>query len=71
MEERRESVSLLPSHEMLCAFVSGVANIEMESTVFASLTHRAGIRAAVVCVTLVNRLNEDQVQCSSTTVELD
>ena len=41
--------------------VAGVANIEMEATAFAALTHMAGFRSAVVCVTLVDRLDEDQV----------
>lgn len=40
----------------------GVVNIEMESTIFAALTHHAGIRAAVVCVTLLDRLKGDQVR---------
>ena len=40
---------------------NGVSNIEMESTCFAALTHQAGIRSAVVCVALLDRLNEDQV----------
>ena len=35
--------------------------MEMESLAFAALTHHAGIRAAVICVTLLNRLNGDQV----------
>ena len=39
----------------------GVINMEMESLAFAALTHHAGIRAAVVCVTLLNRLHGDQV----------
>jgi len=39
----------------------GVANIEMEATIFAALTHHAGIRAAIVCVTLLDRLKGDQV----------
>ena len=41
---------------------AGVSNIEMEATCFAALTHMAGFRAAIVCVTLVNRLDEDQVR---------
>lgn len=41
---------------------AGVRNIEMETSAFAALTHRAGIRAAVVCVALLNRLNGDQVR---------
>ena len=40
---------------------NGVANIEMESTCFAALTRLAGIKSAVVCVTLVDRINEDQL----------
>lgn len=40
---------------------SGVTNIEMESLSFAALTHHAGIKSAVVCVTLVDRLKGDQV----------
>lgn len=39
----------------------GVVNIEMESTIFGALTHHAGIKAAIVCVALLNRLNGDQV----------
>lgn len=39
----------------------GVLNIEMESTIFSALTHHAGIRAAIVCVTLLDRLKGDQV----------
>lgn len=40
---------------------AGVVNIEMESLSFASLTHHAGIKSAVVCVTLLDRLKGDQV----------
>lgn len=39
----------------------GVVNIEMEATIFSALTHHAGIKAAIVCVALLNRLNGDQV----------
>ena len=39
-----------------------MCNIEMEATCFAALTHMAGYKSAIVCVTLVNRLDEDQVQ---------
>lgn len=39
----------------------GVVNIEMESTIFAALTNYAGIKAAIICVALLNRLNGDQV----------
>jgi len=41
---------------------NGVRNIEMESLAFAALTHHAGIKAAVVCVTLLDRLKGDQVK---------
>ncbi|KAG5878431.1 hypothetical protein JTB14_026304 [Gonioctena quinquepunctata] len=40
---------------------NGIKNIEMEATPFAALTHHAGIRAADVCVTLLDRLKGDQV----------
>ena len=39
----------------------GVLNMEMEALVFAALTHISGIKAAVVCVTLLDRLKGDQV----------
>ncbi|KAF8571592.1 hypothetical protein P879_00111 [Paragonimus westermani] len=39
----------------------GVRNFEMECTCFAAQCRMAGIRAAVVCVTLVDRLSGDQV----------
>jgi uridine phosphorylase len=39
----------------------GVVNMEMEALVFAALTHMAGVRSAVVCVTLLDRLHGDQV----------
>lgn len=39
----------------------GVVNIEMESLAFAALTHHAGIKSAVVCVALLDRLHGDQV----------
>ncbi|KHN81572.1 Uridine phosphorylase 1 [Toxocara canis] len=42
-------------------YQSGVRNIEMEATCFAAMSHRAGIRAAIVCVTLLNRMKGDQV----------
>lgn len=40
----------------------GVINIEMECTIFAALTYHAGIRSAIVCVALLDRLKGDQVQ---------
>lgn len=39
----------------------GVINIEMECTIFAALTYHAGIRSAIVCVALLDRLKGDQV----------
>ena len=42
---------------------AGVDNIEMECTAIASLCHKAGVRCAVVCVALINRLDgSDQVE---------
>ena len=40
----------------------GTRNIEMESTMFASLTKHVGVKAAVICVTLINRLKGDQIR---------
>ena len=40
---------------------AGVSNIEMECTAIASLCHQTGVKCAVVCVTLLNRLHGDQV----------
>ncbi|KAK6970194.1 uridine phosphorylase 1 [Biomphalaria glabrata] len=39
----------------------GIRNIEMESLCFAAYCYRAGIRGAVVCVTLLDRLKGDQI----------
>ncbi|XP_065053327.1 uridine phosphorylase 2-like isoform X1 [Rhopilema esculentum] len=43
------------------AYASGVRNIEMESLVVASMCRRAAIKAAIVCVTFLNRLERDQI----------
>ncbi|XP_037130453.1 uridine phosphorylase 1 [Syngnathus acus] len=43
---------------------AGVCNIEMESTVFAAMCKLSGLRAAVVCTTLVDRLKGDQLSSS-------
>ena len=40
---------------------AGVRNIEMEATQFAAFTGRCGVRAAILCVALLNRLDGDQV----------
>nr|XP_019587252.1 PREDICTED: uridine phosphorylase 1 isoform X2 [Rhinolophus sinicus] len=45
------------------ALAAGVQNIEMESSVFAAMCRACGLRAAVVCVTLLDRLEGDQI-CS-------
>lgn len=42
----------------------GIRNIEMEATMFASMTQKVGVKAADVCVTLINRLNGDQVSAT-------
>ncbi len=43
------------------AYDAGVRNVEMESLVVAALCRRAGVKAAILCVTLVDRLKEDQI----------
>ncbi|TRY87157.1 hypothetical protein DNTS_024225 [Danionella cerebrum] len=40
---------------------AGVKNIEMESTVFAAMCRVCNLKAAVVCVTLLNRFEGDQI----------
>ncbi|XP_054427258.1 uridine phosphorylase 1 [Pteronotus mesoamericanus] len=45
------------------AHAAGVCNIEMESSVFAAMCSACGLPAAVVCVTLLDRLQGDQI-CS-------
>jgi len=42
----------------------GVKNIEMEATALAAITKAAGVRSGNVCVTIVNRLEGDQVTFS-------
>ena len=41
---------------------AGVKNIEMEATALAAITKASGIRSGNVCVTIVNRLEGDQVR---------
>lgn len=48
--------------EFMAIFLVGVVNIEMECTTFGAMTYQAGIRGAIVCVALLNRLKGDQVQ---------
>ena len=45
----------------------GVNNIEMECSAMAALCHKAGVRCAIVCVVLVDRLKGDQVDISPET----
>jgi len=40
---------------------NGVVNIEMESVTFGAMCHQAGIPAAIICVTLLDRLKGDQI----------
>lgn len=47
----------------------GICNIEMESLAFAAMCTYAGIRGAVVCVTLLDRLKGDQVDTPKATLE--
>lgn len=48
---------------------AGVVNIEMEAITFASMCRSAGIPGAIVCVTLLNRLEGDQVNTSKAELE--
>ena len=49
---------------------AGVKNIEMEATAFAALTHHAGVKAAIVCVALLDRLKGDQVTTPKAVMEV-
>uniref|UniRef100_A0A8B9ER58 Uridine phosphorylase n=1 Tax=Anser cygnoides TaxID=8845 RepID=A0A8B9ER58_ANSCY len=44
------------------AHEAGVRNIEMESTAFAAMCGLCGLKAAVVCVALLDRLEGDQIR---------
>ena len=46
---------------------AGILNVEMESIALASLCLKTGIRAAICCVSLVDRLQGDQVTISTNT----
>ena len=41
------------------AHKSGVVNIEMESLQFGAFCHKIGVRSAVICVAILNRLEGD------------
>ena len=47
----------------------GVNNIEMECSAMAALCHKVGVRCAIVCVVLVNRLEGDQVDIPDETYD--
>ncbi|KAK2180534.1 hypothetical protein NP493_439g03023 [Ridgeia piscesae] len=47
----------------------GVCNIEMESLCFAAMCHHANIKGAVVCVTILDRLQGDQVSTPHDTLK--
>ncbi|XP_035207739.1 uridine phosphorylase 2-like isoform X2 [Stegodyphus dumicola] len=47
----------------------GVVNIEMESLTFAAMCNTAGVKGGVICVTLLDRLKDDQVTASSETLK--
>ncbi|KAM4626438.1 uridine phosphorylase 2 [Discoglossus pictus] len=51
------------------AYAAGVRNIEMESSVFAAMCQLCGLKAAVVCVTLLNRLDGDQITHSHSVLQ--
>jgi len=40
----------------------GILNIEMEANLFLSYCQRANVRGAVICISIVNRLNGDQIE---------
>eukprot|EP00941_MAST-03F_sp_MAST-3F-sp1_P004385 g4385.t1 len=52
------------------AHEKGVRNIEMEATVFSAFTNHLGIRAAVCCVALLDRLQGDQHPFPKETLEM-
>ncbi|EKD47820.1 MAG: hypothetical protein ACD_65C00273G0002 [uncultured bacterium] len=56
--EADKMIFLRKAHE------AGVRNIEMESTEFVVFCRRAGIKCAIVCAALLNRLNGDQVKAT-------
>jgi len=47
----------------------GIRNIEMEAPIFAAMLRRAGIKGAIMCVTLLNRLEGDQVKSPETVLK--
>lgn len=47
----------------------GVMNIEMESLCFAAMAHRAAVKSAIICCTIVDRLKSDQITATHETLE--
>merc|ERR1739838_31571 len=47
----------------------GVRNIEMEAHILSAFTHRLGLKCSDVCVTLLNRLNGDQITTPHATLK--
>ncbi|KAH3702955.1 uridine phosphorylase 2-like [Dreissena polymorpha] len=47
----------------------GVLNIEMESLCFAAMAHRAAVKSAIICCTIVDRLQSDQISASHEMLE--
>ncbi|XP_076309029.1 uridine phosphorylase 1-like isoform X2 [Tachypleus tridentatus] len=47
----------------------GVINIEMESLAFASVCNYCNLRGAVMCVSIIDRLQGDQIQANKATLE--
>lgn len=46
---------------------TGIVNIEMECTVLASLCQKTGVKGAIICVALLDRMKGDQVTISTET----
>ena len=59
-------LSLIALFELLkflkLIFQHGILNIEMEANLFLSYCLRAGVKGAVICISIVNRLNGDQIE---------
>lgn len=56
-------VALTPSRPFQKAHAVGVRNMEMEAPIFGAFTHKLGLRAACVCVTLLDRLKVPRSFC--------
>lgn len=47
----------------------GIQNIEMESLCFAAMAHRAAVKSAIICCTIVDRLKSDQISATHEMLE--